>query len=361
MRCQKCGREIHPHSKNCFYCGAPQKNGLSTGAVVGITLGSIALAFLLLFGSCIGCVVCSSSSSNVASSVASNNARSAEEKVWSDYYDNHKSDYTEIDITTLHEHKSDFKNEKVLTVAKISGKESYSFKTSIESSNSLFKEYQFSFKEYDDILKYYKNGELVTIIGTVQSGGWVDVNVKDCHIIASGEKSQSKAKELNKLVYEKPTENSNKISAAGSSVWSIGYTNISDFDFYIDKNEIYIKEYKGTSRKIRLRSAYEIDGVKRNVVAFTDATFFCNNIVSAIIPEGVKTVTNNMFNSCGVKFVYLPSTLEKPQESFWSYFHDVEKIYYGGTEEQWNAICTVDRSRLDVKQIIFNANPDDLK
>ena len=40
---------------------------------------------------------------------------------------------------------------------------------------------------------------------------------------------------------------------------------------------------------------------------------------------------------------------------------NVEKIYYGGTEEQWSNFCTVDRSRLDVVQIICNADPNGLK
>lgn len=67
MKCRNCGQEIHPQSKNCFYCGALQKKGLSTGAVVAITLGSIAFALLLFFGSFIGCVVCISSGSNAKS------------------------------------------------------------------------------------------------------------------------------------------------------------------------------------------------------------------------------------------------------------------------------------------------------
>lgn len=143
-----------------------------------------------------------------------------------------------------------------------------------------------------------------------------------------------------------------------NSVWASSYANLDDFEYYIDENEIYIKDYIGKRRKVRIKSSYDVDGTIMNVVSF-DGTFALENVSSVIIPEGTQSMSNNVFNSCGVKYVYLPASLT--QFDGWSYFHNVEKIYYGGTEEQWKTFCTVDRSRVDVVQIICNANPNDLE
>lgn len=157
------------------------------------------------------------------------------------------------------------------------------------------------------------------------------------------------------------SSNGNENQEENNSVWLEGYTDISDFEYYIDGNEIFLTDFKSSKKKVRINSTYEIDGNTYNVVSL-DSVFTLDNVTSVIIPEGVRNVAINEFNSCGVKFLYLPSTLQYIEsDSFWGYFHDTEKIYYGGSEEQWNQLCTVERSRIDVKQIIYDANPDDLK
>ena len=143
-----------------------------------------------------------------------------------------------------------------------------------------------------------------------------------------------------------------------NSIWAGSYSSLDDFEYYIDGNEIHIKDYVGNKRKVRINSSYDIDGTTMNVVSF-DGTFALENVSSVIIPDGTQSMSNNVFNSCGVKYVYLPASLT--QFDGWSYFHNAEKIYYGGTEEQWESLCTVDRSRIDVVQIICNANPNNLE
>lgn len=144
------------------------------------------------------------------------------------------------------------------------------------------------------------------------------------------------------------------------SVWAVADTDINEFDYYTNGNEIHLKRYKGDSTKIRINSRYDIEGKGYSVVSLEDATFFCSDVASVIIPDGVRHIDNNTFNSSDIAYLYLPSTLEKPDDTFWGYFHDVEKIYYGGTNEQWNKICQKTRSDLEVKQIYCNVNPDDL-
>jgi hypothetical protein len=146
--------------------------------------------------------------------------------------------------------------------------------------------------------------------------------------------------------------------ADSDSVWATSYVELSDFEYYIDGNEIYLKDYTGHRKKVRVRSSYDVEGTSMNVVSF-DGTFALDSVSSVIIPDGTRYMSNNVFNSSGVQYVYLPASLEEFKG--WSYFHNVEKIYYGGTENQWETLCTVERSRLDVVQIICNANPDDLQ
>lgn len=152
-----------------------------------------------------------------------------------------------------------------------------------------------------------------------------------------------------------------KYTEKDTSIWLGGYTDINDFDYYIKDSEIYVEDYNGNSEKIRLSSTYSIDGQEMPVVSFVGSTFFCDDISSAVIPEGTRNISFNAFNSCGINYVYLPSTLEKPDEYFWRYFHDVEKIYYGGTEEEWMNICPLDKSDIDAKEIIYETNSEDLK
>lgn len=146
-----------------------------------------------------------------------------------------------------------------------------------------------------------------------------------------------------------------------NSIWAQGYTDIEEFNYYIDGEKLYIKEYKGNDRKVKINSEYTIDNKKYKVVELMDGTFALESIESAIIPEGVKKMENNTFNSCGVKYVYLPSTLKEISSSFLDYFHDVEKIYYGGSKKQWDKLVDEDREEIDVKQIIYDANLNELK
>ena len=153
------------------------------------------------------------------------------------------------------------------------------------------------------------------------------------------------------------TQTNGSRSANVENVWSVDYTPLEDFDYYIDNDEIFLQKYQGRDKKIRIAWAYVVDGITMPVVSL-DGTFGVRNVTSVIVPEGVKTIERATFNSCGVKYLYLPASLE--EFSGWSYFHDAEKFYYGGTQEQWNALCDVDRSRVDVKRIIYEASIDDL-
>ena len=144
---------------------------------------------------------------------------------------------------------------------------------------------------------------------------------------------------------------------SAKSVWAEKVTPLSDFDYYIDEDKIILEDYKGRGKTIWISDSYKIGGKTYPVIAL-DGTFTLKSITSVIVPEGVTTIVDHTFNSCGVKYLYLPSTLVDFKG--WSYFHDGDKLFYGGTERQFDEIYTRGRHSLDFEEIIYNADPNNL-
>ena len=142
-----------------------------------------------------------------------------------------------------------------------------------------------------------------------------------------------------------------------SGIWRVDSTPLSDFGYYIDGNEITLKDYKGSSSRVNIAPEYEVDGNTYKVVAL-DGSFALENVKSVVVPEGVHYIANNTFNSCGIEYLYLPSTLEEFKG--WDYFYDMQKLYFGGSEERFGKICDYERSRIDIVQIICNADINDI-
>lgn len=72
---------------------------------------------------------------------------------------------------------------------------------------------------------------------------------------------------------------------------------------------------------------------------------------------------NNALSSSNLKYIYIPASLQQTNQSylFYNYFHDMEIIYYGGTEEQWKILTNnANRSSIDAKEIRYNANVETL-
>lgn len=143
------------------------------------------------------------------------------------------------------------------------------------------------------------------------------------------------------------------------SVWSKTNAPLSDFDYYIDGTEIHLKEYEGESDEVRIPNTYNIDGVEMQVVSLDGTFALDNHAKSVIVPDGVRTMADHAFNSCDVEYLYLPASLT--EFDGWSYFHDLKKIYYGGSESDWQQLCDVDRASLDVQQIICDKPMNELK
>ena len=162
--------------------------------------------------------------------------------------------------------------------------------------------------------------------------------------------------------YGGDTENQNEEVSQDEVVsgWETSPTNIEDFKYYTNGSNLYIQEYTGDASDILVGSSYEINGNEFTVSELQDGTFRSCDAMSIIISEGISKIDDNTFNGCDAKYIYLPSTLENKDGSFWTYFHDVDEIYYGGSNEQWNEICKIDREDLEVKQIYCNVSVNDL-
>lgn len=145
--------------------------------------------------------------------------------------------------------------------------------------------------------------------------------------------------------------------------WATDCTQISDFDYYLDGEEIIIKKYNGSDKRIKICSTYNVDGKDYSITKFSEGVFALENVYSVILPDTLKSMPNNTFNSSNIKYVYIPKSLE-PQTgyAFYSYFHDVETIYYAGSKEEWKILTNnIDREKIDAKNIVYDAQIEDLK
>ena len=162
---------------------------------------------------------------------------------------------------------------------------------------------------------------------------------------------------LAKLVNSKNSDDNS------GSVWAQEVTPISKFEYYLDGNYVHLTEYKGKDKKVKIGTSYEIDGKNYKVAPEIEDLFVFSSATSVIIPEGITSMPSNTFNSSDIKYVYIPKSLKVNKDSygFYKYFHDVSKIYYGGSESQWKQLThNIDRSEIDATEIIYNANVDDL-
>lgn len=149
---------------------------------------------------------------------------------------------------------------------------------------------------------------------------------------------------------------SKEVTEEGETVWEKEPTALNEFEYYVNGDEIHITKHVGDSQKLNISSNYE----GKKVVGFEGAPFMGSDAISAIIPEGTKSMENNTFNSCDIEYLYLPSTLDDIEDGFWSYFHGVKELYYGGNQEQWDSICSEFRKNLDVQEIYCNVNIENL-
>ena len=152
------------------------------------------------------------------------------------------------------------------------------------------------------------------------------------------------------------TKTSDEIIEENGTVWGEGYTSLDEFEYYVNGDEIIITDHIGDSQMLNIKPEY--DG--RKVVRLESAPFMGSNAISVIVPDGVTSMDNNVFNSCDIECLYLPSTLTDVEDGFWDYFHDTKELYYEGTQEDWNKICHIARNELAIQELYCNVSISDL-
>lgn len=69
----------------------------------------------------------------------------------------------------------------------------------------------------------------------------------------------------------------------------------------------------------------------------------CWELQQVAVPDGVTVLTVSVFQNTAIKKIYIPASVTKIEASVSAYDDALTDIYFGGTEEQWNAI-TIDNS-----------------
>lgn len=124
--------------------------------------------------------------------------------------------------------------------------------------------------------------------------------------------------------------------------------------FYIDLNAdrtITLKALETHDKECIIPSHYTVDRKKFTVAYVDDACFFGRTSLEILsLPEGVKTIAHNAFNSCGIKTLYFPKSL-KDISGIFEYIHKPVTLYYAGTAKQWKSLKGAEKCPSNVKVI----------
>lgn len=140
------------------------------------------------------------------------------------------------------------------------------------------------------------------------------------------------------------------------SIWAHEVTPLDQFEHVIDGSNIHLGKYTGKSNNTYIGLEYTVDG---ETMPVTEIGCHFRSINSCIIPDGATEIENSMFNGSSVKYLYLPASLKNFKG--WSYFHDLEYLYYGGNEQAFIELHgSGNTSHLVSKRIYYNASIEDI-
>ncbi|MCI6464479.1 MAG: hypothetical protein MSA90_03270 [Faecalicatena sp.] len=163
---------------------------------------------------------------------------------------------------------------------------------------------------------------------------------------------------LNCVVLEKEKRELNS-----GKIWADTYTPLKEFEYYIEGNEIYIREYIGNDYRIALPDSYKIGKKEYHVVSIDKPYSIFKNARSVIIPDGTITLGNTHYEPYGgseTMFLYIPKSLKRIRGNFWNSFMNLKKIYYGGTDDQWKKLIIGTELPPDV-EVELNIKTNELK
>ncbi len=123
-------------------------------------------------------------------------------------------------------------------------------------------------------------------------------------------------------------------------------TPLSDFWISLDEGShtITLNAFETHDKKCIIPSEYIIDGERWPVTRIGDACFFGRTSLEyLVIPEGVTSIEHNAFNSCTVKEIFFPSSLQNIDGIFEYLDSSKRTIYYAGNSDSWWAIQGADQ------------------
>ena len=116
---------------------------------------------------------------------------------------------------------------------------------------------------------------------------------------------------------------------------------IEEFEYSQSVDSVKLESYKGKDKILEIKDTYEI-GNKEYKTDLSDIYLSGTKVETVIFDEGIKEIGLTIFNSCNVKNIYFPSTMEYIYDYTLSYLHPQKgekiQVYYEGTEDEWKKI-----------------------
>lgn len=198
--CSSCGKELNENSKFCPGCGQPQSQNINSlnnqvqksnqSKQTKKKLPIWAIVLLIIFG----LSILSGIGNSLDSSEDTDQAETR--KQWTDYYEKENLEIVEVQEDILYKYGKYYTNKLILTTIKIDDMTSESIKAKTSDNDSYFYSFVFNFTDKSEI-KGYKEGEYITIVGTVEKDTtWKTITLNECHIIKSGDEAKQKYEEL---------------------------------------------------------------------------------------------------------------------------------------------------------------------
>ncbi|MDO4272440.1 MAG: hypothetical protein Q4D16_02120 [Eubacteriales bacterium] len=126
---------------------------------------------------------------------------------------------------------------------------------------------------------------------------------------------------------------------------------IDNFYYDIKDEEVFLDTYFGDEDVVEIKSSYTIEGVKYRTnlsdfhIGLGDTT-----VKTVILDEGITEVKNSIFAFTDVQNVFFPKSMSIVYDDTLGYLHPKEdneyiKIYYAGTQDEWEKIFTKYKSK----------------
>lgn len=118
---------------------------------------------------------------------------------------------------------------------------------------------------------------------------------------------------------------------------------INDFLYDLEGDSVVLGQYNGDANVLRIESEYDVGG-NTYTTDLSDFQVEAYSVDTLILDEGISSVNTSIFNGSNVENIYFPKSMELVYDYTLSYLHPDEgekvKVYYAGTEEEWNQIFT---------------------